>query len=70
MTENEARVLLKRAVSKAGGQAPFAELVGVSRAYINDVYHGRRNLGPRVLTELGLVAVTTTKYEMKKGGNT
>ena len=63
MNEHEARVIFKAAVDKAGGQAHFAESIGVSRAYINDVYHGRRSLGPRVLRELGLIAVTTTSYK-------
>ena len=65
MTEKEALLIFKRAVDNAGGQAQFAAQLGTSRAYVNDVFHGRRSLGPKVLKELGLVATTTTTYEKR-----
>lgn len=63
MDKYEALKMFKKAVAESGGQAQFATRIGVSRMYINDVYCGRRSLGPKVLKELGLVAVTTTHYE-------
>jgi DNA-binding transcriptional regulator YdaS (Cro superfamily) len=63
VTEKVALALVRRAVDKAGGQAHFARELGVSRAYVNDVYHGRRSLGPKVLEHVGLKAVTVTNYE-------
>lgn len=43
----------------------LAAEIGVSKAYVSDIYKGRRNPGPTVLEFLGLVAVIPDTYYRK-----
>lgn len=47
-----------------GTLTALADEIGVTKAYISDIYKGRRNPGPRILAYLGIVAEvkTETKY--------
>lgn len=48
---------LSVACSKAGGQKAWAQTVGVSPSYVNDVLNARREPGQAILDALGLVRV-------------
>lgn len=50
---------LDKAVTKAGTQTAFAKQHNVSLAYVNDVLHGRRQAGRKILNALGLKLVKT-----------
>lgn len=63
MTELEVRRLLRKACEYAGSQNEWAELYGISAAYVSDVIRGRRNPGEAILNALGLVKVVS--YEIK-----
>ena len=45
-------------VSKCNGQREFAKQHGLSAQYVNDVLHGKRKPGPKILKALGLSAKT------------
>lgn len=55
---------LRAAIAKAGSQAAFAEMYGLSAAYVNDVINGRREPGPAILEALGVEKVVT--YQEKR----
>ena len=54
LSEEFVRGFLREECAKAGGQAAWAELHGVSAAYVNDVLHGRRDPGDSICAPLGL----------------
>jgi DNA-binding transcriptional regulator YdaS (Cro superfamily) len=56
---------LRAAIVEAGSQSAFAELHGLSTAYVNDVLNRRREPGPAILEALGIEKVVT--YEEKRG---
>lgn len=66
MNEQETLELFKKMVREAGGQRSFARTVGLSAPYINDVYHGRRAIGPTLLKVLGLKVETHREYRETK----
>jgi len=39
----------------------FSQTVGCSTAYLSDVYHGKRDLGPKILDYLGVEKKTEVK---------
>jgi transcriptional regulator with XRE-family HTH domain len=45
----------------------YAEHLGVSAAYLSDVYLGRRDLGPKLLKPLGLRKIKTSTIVYEKG---
>jgi DNA-binding transcriptional regulator YdaS (Cro superfamily) len=66
MNEKEALTFFRNAVKNEGGQRAFARKVNVSPAYINDIYHGKRSMGPGVLKTLRLRKKVTVEYEERK----
>lgn len=44
----------------------LADEIGVSKAYISDLFMGRRNPGPKILKYLGLVAEVKTQVIYRK----
>lgn len=56
-SEGQIRIKLDNAILKAGSQAAFADLHGLSRQYITDILRGRRGLSDKVLAILGFVRV-------------
>lgn len=55
---------IKELVAVEGSQRLAADTLDVSVQYLNDILHGRRDFGPRVLNALGLEAVVT--YRRKR----
>jgi DNA-binding transcriptional regulator YdaS (Cro superfamily) len=53
LTESEFRVVLRRAVARAGSQAQFAKETGLSPSFLCDVLLGRRGMTPRITSLLG-----------------
>jgi DNA-binding transcriptional regulator YdaS (Cro superfamily) len=54
-TTAEALALLRQACQAAGSQTAWAARVGVSDQYVCDVLRGRRELGKKLATALGLI---------------
>lgn len=52
LSRDEIRARLSLAVREAGSQRAFATQAGVSACYVNDVIHGRRAPGARMLAAL------------------
>jgi DNA-binding transcriptional regulator YdaS (Cro superfamily) len=52
LSRDEIRQRLSLAVREAGSQRAFAMHAGVSACYVNDVLHGRRAPGARMLAAL------------------
>jgi predicted transcriptional regulator len=46
--------------------ADLAREIGVSKAYIHDLFADRRNPGPKILRYLGLVAEVKTQVTYRK----
>lgn len=65
MTRDEAISALKR---KQGSRSlrKFALAIGVSAAYLSDVYLGRRDLGPKLLQFLGMTKTRTTNVTYQR----
>lgn len=63
LSEEFVRDFLREECAKAGGQAAWAELHGVSAAYVNDVLHGRRDPGDSICVPLGLRRQVTYLYD-------
>lgn len=63
MDEQAMREVVRTAVRDAGSQREFARRVGVSVPFINDVLHGRRNVGPTISAYLGYCV--TVEYVRK-----
>lgn len=61
MTKAEVIKLIRKMQGSASIRA-FAREIGVSAAYLSDIYHNKRNPGPRVLEALRLVRETKTRY--------
>lgn len=66
-----ARTLDPLQMLKAGQGArsmrAYAKEIGISAAYLSDIYRARRGAdGPKILTYLGLEKVTTVRVEYKK----
>lgn len=57
-TYDDVIYLLKRQIEILGSQKTFAKTFGLSCAYVNDVVHGRKKPGPKILDALYLEAVT------------
>lgn len=68
MTRIEARTLLLRTMGNRSVRE-MATDIKVTPGYLYDVLKGRRDLGPSILTFLGLEkqTVTTITYTFKKG---
>lgn len=65
MIDQNTITLLKRAINNVGSQAEWADLHCISRAYVNDVLHGRRAGGKKILDALGVDKVTILRRVMK-----
>ena len=67
MTENQVVAILKKKQGDGSLRSLAIEL-GISAAYLSDIYLGRRRIGPKILRPLGLRQVTerTTRYERVK----
>lgn len=48
------------------GQAAWARAHGISPAYVNDVLHGRRDPGPKILDAIGFEKMITYRPKDKK----
>lgn len=55
--------MLRKACRDAGGQSAWADLHGVSPAYVSDVLNARREPGEKILVALGLRKVV--RYEAR-----
>jgi hypothetical protein len=59
MTPRElGRMLQRMADEEPGGQGALAARLGVTRGFLNDVIHGRKRAGRKLLHGLGLEALT------------
>lgn len=54
LTKSDVMRLFMDRCDQLGGQVGFANYYKLSRAYVNDVYHGRRGIGDKILNALGL----------------
>jgi len=54
LTRDDVRHRLSQAIRDAGSQRAFAVRAGISQANLNDILHGRRAMGERVLAALDL----------------
>lgn len=66
MNEQDVIERLRAAVEQAGGQRAFARSIGVTAAYVNDMLRGRRTVGEKVLTTLGIERVVTHRVEYRE----
>lgn len=62
MTEEQVYQRLLAAIEQAGGQRPFAQHIGVTPSYINDIVNKRRLLSERILAVIGVERIVTTEY--------
>lgn len=44
----------------------FAQVLGVSASYLSDIYLGRRQIGRKVLREIGMDKVVTVDVDYRK----
>lgn len=65
LTEAQVMDRFREAVKVAGSQRAFATQHKVSLQYVNDVLHGRREMGVKILDALGLERVV--RYQEKSG---
>ena len=56
-TENDLREALLKAVAACGRPSVFADAHEISRQYLSDVLHGRREIGPAIYKALGFERV-------------
>lgn len=56
--------LIRREVKACGTQKAFADKVGVTQGYINDILKKKREPGPKILDALGFRKVII--YEVKE----
>jgi hypothetical protein len=61
MIDTQLISLLESAIKKIGSQAEWADMHGISRSYVNDVVHGRRTGGKKILDALGVNKVTVLR---------
>lgn len=66
MKEEEVLEELRRDIGDGVSQADLARKMDVSPAYLGDVLHGRKPIGPKVLKYLGLKKVVTVEYRAIK----
>lgn len=66
LTEQEVMDRLRAAVAAAGSQKAYADSIGVSQSYLSDVLVGNRAPGEKILTALGLEAVTMYRETGRK----
>lgn len=66
MTEEQVYQLLLEEIGQAGGQRAFAQRVGVTPSYINDVVNKRRLMSDRILSAIGIERVVTHTYREKR----
>jgi len=59
LTLLDVRERLATAVQRAGSLRAYADTVGVSHSYVNDVILGHRLPGPSILHVLGLERIST-----------
>ena len=62
ISKHEVMAMLNLVYERLGSWAKVAEEIGVSRAYMSDMVRGNRELGPKILSYLGLVK--TVRYEV------
>jgi DNA-binding transcriptional regulator YdaS (Cro superfamily) len=65
LTADAVRELIRRQCSKRGSQIVFANRIGVSQAYLNDVVHGRRTPADAVCKALGLERIVVYRKVRK-----
>lgn len=65
ITEERVLECLREECERLGSQKAFADLHGLSTAYINDVLRGRRELGPAILAALDVERVVTYRERQK-----
>lgn len=53
MNSTDIRKEFKKAVAKCGNQSRFASLHGLSRAYVSDIFNGRREISQTIAQILG-----------------
>ena len=61
MTEKEVRVRLRAEVKQFPTQRAAAQKLRITQSYLNDILHGRRRIGPKVLRALGLVKIESSE---------
>ena len=54
-------LLLRKGVKKAGSQTAYAQSLGISPSYLNDLLKERRAFSDRLLKKLGVVKETRYK---------
>lgn len=59
MTSDQLKTKIRDGIYKAGSQAAFAEIAGISAQYLADYLRGRREAGPALLKYFGLEKVVT-----------
>lgn len=59
MTEQEALCVLAAQIEQCGSAQAWAKKHGVSPSYVSDVRMGRRDMGEKMLSALGLERVVT-----------
>lgn len=59
LTHEEVVIQLK-AMQGERSLRKFAEDLGISAAYLSDIFHGQRAVGPSILKQLGLTKNVTT----------
>ncbi len=62
MTIEQMQLYLRHLANAAGSQQKLAEMLGVSKRYINDVINGREVPSPKVVEQVGFTRVITVKY--------
>lgn len=66
MTIDDVRKRLAQACQNSGSQALWAKDNGLSTAYVNDVLHGRREPGGKLLAALGLERVVLYREQHRR----
>jgi len=61
--DRDAVVAKLKAGQKKRSLRDYAKALGVTVAYLSDIYRGRRDPGPSILKPLGLEKLTVTTYE-------
>lgn len=65
MTEDQVYQLLLEQIKRAGGQRAFAQALGVTPSYINDVVNKRRLMSDRILAAIGIERQVTYTFHEK-----
>lgn len=56
-SEPELLNMLRQRIAEVGGQAEFAQRLGVRKTKLNDCLHGRRGIPPAIVRALGFERV-------------